>query len=78
MPDPPSDPDEAAHALQNTVKNNLCATGAPVSVTFFTFDQFGYGNFGYAAAASYLLFLAIVALTFVQFRVLGEREEKTS
>ena len=48
------------------------------SVTFFTFDQFGYGNFGYAAAASYLLFLAIVALTFVQFRVLGEREEKTS
>jgi len=48
------------------------------SVTFFTFDQFGYGNFGYAAAASYLLFLAIVALTFVQFRFLGEREEKTS
>lgn len=46
------------------------------SATFFTFDQFGYGNFGYAAAASYLLFLAIVALTFVQFRFLGEREEK--
>jgi len=48
------------------------------SVTYFTFDQFGYGNFGYAAAASYLLFLAIVALTYVQFRFLGEREEKTS
>ena len=44
------------------------------SVTFFTFDQFGYGNFGYAAAASYLLFLAIVALTFVQFRWLGEKD----
>ena len=43
------------------------------SVTFFTFDQFGFGNFGYAAAASYLLFLAIVALTFVQFRWLGEQ-----
>jgi multiple sugar transport system permease protein len=47
------------------------------SVTYYTFDQFGFGNFGYAAAASYLLFLAIVVLTFVQFRFLGEREEKT-
>jgi multiple sugar transport system permease protein len=46
------------------------------SVTYYTFDQFGYGNFGYAAAASYLLFLAIVLLTFVQFRLLGEREDK--
>ena len=44
------------------------------SVTFFTYDQFGFGNFGYAAAASYLLFLAIVALTFVQFRWLGEKD----
>ena len=46
------------------------------SVTYYTYDQFGFGNFGYAAAASYLLFLAIVVLTFVQFRLLGEREEK--
>jgi multiple sugar transport system permease protein len=46
------------------------------SVTYYTFDQFGYGNFGYAAAASYLLFLAIVVLTYVQFKFLGEREEK--
>ncbi|GAA2120158.1 sugar ABC transporter permease [Nocardioides bigeumensis] len=46
------------------------------SVTFFTFDQFGYGNYGYAAAASYLLFLAIVALTYLQFRWLGERDSK--
>jgi multiple sugar transport system permease protein len=46
------------------------------SVTYYTFDQFGFGNFGYAAAASYLLFLAIVVLTYVQFRVLGERDDK--
>jgi multiple sugar transport system permease protein len=46
------------------------------SVTYFTFDQFGFGNFGYAAAASYLLFLAIVLLTYVQFRWLGERDER--
>jgi multiple sugar transport system permease protein len=44
------------------------------SVTFFTFDQFGYGNYGYAAAASYLLFLAIVLLTFFQFRVLRAKD----
>ncbi len=46
------------------------------SVTFFTYDQFGYGNYGQAAAASYLLFLAVVVFTLVQFRFLGERKEK--
>ena len=46
------------------------------SVTYFTYDQFRFGNFGYAAAASYLLFLAIVLLTYVQFRWLGERDER--
>ncbi len=46
------------------------------SVTYFTFDQFGFGNYGYAAAASYLLFLAVVLLTWAQFRWLGEREAK--
>jgi multiple sugar transport system permease protein len=46
------------------------------SVTFFTYDQFGFGNYGTAAAASYLLFLAVVVLTFVQFRFLGERPER--
>lgn len=44
------------------------------SATFFTYDQFGYGNFGYAAAASYLLFLAVVVLTLVQFRLLREKD----
>ena len=46
------------------------------SVTFFTYDQFGYGNYGAASAASYLLFLAVVLFTLVQFRFLGERKEK--
>lgn len=44
------------------------------SISYFTFDQFGFGNWGYAAAASYLLFLAVVVLTFVQFRLLRNRE----
>jgi multiple sugar transport system permease protein len=46
------------------------------SVTFFTYDQFGFGNYGLAAAASYLLFIAVVVFTMVQFRFLGERKEK--
>ena len=45
-----------------------------LSVTYFTYDQFGFGNYGYAAAASYLLFLAIVLLTCVQFRCCGEKD----
>ncbi|MGA9749155.1 MAG: sugar ABC transporter permease, partial [Nocardioides sp.] len=44
------------------------------SVTFFTYDQFGFGNYGLAASASYLLFLAVVVLTFVQFKILGEKD----
>jgi multiple sugar transport system permease protein len=44
------------------------------SVTFYTYDQFGFGNYGYAAAASYLLFLAIVALTLVMFRLLRPKD----
>ena len=44
------------------------------SVTYFTFDQFGYGNYGYASAAAYLLFLAIMALTALQFRLLREKD----
>ena len=44
------------------------------SVTFFTFDQFAFGNYGLAAAASYLLFVAVVVLTFVQFKVFGEKD----
>ncbi|HET6626224.1 MAG TPA: sugar ABC transporter permease [Nocardioidaceae bacterium] len=44
------------------------------SVTFFTYDQFSFGNYGYAAAASYLLFLAVVVLTFVQFKLFGNKD----
>jgi len=44
------------------------------SITYFTYDQFGFGNYGFAAAASYLLFLAVVVLTFVQFKVFGEKD----
>ena len=45
-----------------------------LSVAFHTYNQFGFGNYGYAAAMSYVLFLAVVLLALVQFRLLGERE----
>ena len=44
-----------------------------LSTAFFTYNQFGFGNYSYAAAASYLLFLAIVVLTMAQFRLLRSR-----
>ena len=47
-----------------------------LSVAFHTYNQFGFGNYGYAAAMSYVLFLAVVVLTLVQFRLLGDRDSK--
>jgi multiple sugar transport system permease protein len=63
--------------LQFFEESFVMTKGGPLdstrSVTYFTYDQFGYGNYGVAAAASYLLFLAVVVFTFVQFRLLGEK-----
>jgi multiple sugar transport system permease protein len=44
------------------------------SIAYFTYDQFGFGNYAYAAAASYLLFLAVVVLTALQFRLLRSKD----
>lgn len=46
-----------------------------LSVSYLIYNQFGFGNYGVAAAMAYVLFLAIVLLTVVQFRVLGDRDE---
>ena len=45
-----------------------------LSVTYYTYDQFGFGNYGYAAAMAYVLFLAIAVLTAVQFKLLGTKD----
>ena len=42
-----------------------------VSVAMHAYDQFSFGNYGYTAAISYVLFLAVALLTFIQFRVFG-------
>lgn len=47
---------------------------ATLSTAMYTYQQFGFGNYAYASAASYVLFLAIVVLALVQFRLLGRRD----
>ncbi|WP_448002339.1 carbohydrate ABC transporter permease [Agromyces bauzanensis] len=47
---------------------------ATLSTAMYTYNQFGFGNYSYASAASYVLFLAIVALSLIQFRLLGRRD----
>jgi multiple sugar transport system permease protein len=44
-----------------------------LSVSMDVYNQFGFGNYGYASAMSYVLFLVIVALTAVWFRLLRSR-----
>jgi multiple sugar transport system permease protein len=45
-----------------------------LSVSYHIYNQFGFGNYGYAAAASYVLFAAIVALSVLQFRLLRSKD----
>ena len=47
-----------------------------LSVSLYIYRQFGFGNYGIASAMSYLLFLAIVLLTLLQFRLLSERDPR--
>jgi multiple sugar transport system permease protein len=44
--------------------------GATNSVAYEIYNQFGFGSYGLSAAMSYLLFVAIVILSFLQFRLL--------
>ncbi len=43
-----------------------------ISVSMYTYNQFGFGNYGYAASISYLIFVVIAIVTAVQFRLLRE------
>jgi len=47
-----------------------------LSVSYYIYKQFGFGNYGIASAMSYILFLAIVLLTLIQFRLLGEHDRR--
>ncbi|WP_446215337.1 carbohydrate ABC transporter permease [Micromonospora sp. IBHARD004] len=45
-----------------------------LSVSFHIYNQFGFGNYGYAAAMSYVLFLVIVLMSILWFRLLRSEE----
>lgn len=44
-----------------------------LSVAFHAYNQFSFGNYGYTAAISYVLFVVIAGLTALQFRLLREK-----
>jgi multiple sugar transport system permease protein len=44
-----------------------------LSISYYVYNQFGFGAYGYASAVGYVLFVLVVAVTAVQFRLLGER-----
>ncbi len=43
-----------------------------ISMSMYTYKQFGFGNYGYAASISYIIFVAIAVITAIQFRLLRE------
>ena len=45
-----------------------------LSVAYYAYNQFGFGNYSYAAAMSYVLFVVIALVTFLQFKWLGEKD----
>ncbi|TCN34864.1 multiple sugar transport system permease protein [Kribbella orskensis] len=44
-----------------------------ISVSMYTYQQFGFGNYGLATSMSYILFVVIAVVTFIQFRLLREK-----
>ncbi|NUR17774.1 MAG: sugar ABC transporter permease [Dermatophilaceae bacterium] len=44
-----------------------------MTVSYYTYQQFGFGNYGLASAMSYLIFVVIAIVTAIQFRLLRER-----
>lgn len=44
-----------------------------ISASMYTYQQFGFGNYGVAGAMAYLTFLVIVIVTVIQFRLTREK-----
>lgn len=64
--------------LQFFEESFVMTKGGPLdstlSVSYFTYNQFGFGKYGFASAASYVLFAAIALLSLAQFRALRSRD----
>lgn len=44
-----------------------------LSASMYTYQQFGFGNYGVAGAMAYLTFLVIIVVTVIQFRLTREK-----
>jgi multiple sugar transport system permease protein len=47
--------------------------GSTESLALYTYNQFGFGNFGISSASSYLLLIIVAVFSIVQFRLLRPR-----
>jgi multiple sugar transport system permease protein len=54
------------------VMTNGGPLNSTISLSMYTYKQFGFGNYGFAAAMSYLIFIVIAVVTALQFRLLRE------
>lgn len=54
------------------VMTNGGPLNSTISMSMYTYRQFGFGNYGYAASMSYLIFVVIAVVTAIQFRLLRE------
>ena len=45
-----------------------------LSTAYYTYNQFGFGNYSYAAAMAYALFVVIALVTALQFKLLGSKD----
>ena len=48
--------------------------GSTMSTAYYTYEKFGFGQYGLASAASYVLFLAIALVSLLQFRLLRSQD----
>jgi multiple sugar transport system permease protein len=56
------------------VMTNGGPLNSTLSMSMYTYRQFGFGNYGYAASLSYLIFVVIAVVTAIQFRLLREKD----
>ena len=54
------------------VMTNGGPLNSTISLSMYTYQQFGFGNYGYAASMSYIIFVVIAVVTAIQFRLLRE------
>ncbi|SDP51577.1 carbohydrate ABC transporter membrane protein 1, CUT1 family [Pedococcus dokdonensis] len=54
------------------VMTNGGPLNSTISMSMYTYRQFGFGNYGYAASMSYIIFVIIAVVTAIQFRLLRD------